>query len=640
MFIPLDQTPSIEDQINAMRNGGTVPRLPDQPLPREELQQTATRASRNRENLNRSDTLSDMGAATGVTNVLQSPATQDTRRTSNLTQNRPHQASRRVAQHSAGNRQTGRQSRAGEEEPEDAQKLVEARSLGQAIQNYLGQLRDNLQGLMTCQEEVLTRRYEVLEKENAEVCMVEGALALNRNQRVLGNHLLGLSEEHRAALQRSQELLQKIIRNRTRDQVVQGYSNKGLENTGRGPEERTQRQARTREDLRDRRRVQHSAESEPLEREHTAAVNTGWNPWGEDEPDRRTGNRNWRERAGAREPERERRFEMSVPQPRSDFAERAWEPRGVETGEEPADHVGHRGRNPQRNRGYRPPGFDLPRGGQQYGRARSSPPPGAGNYEPYSRFFGQAHPARAPPPGRGFWGDDGEVGAGLPEQDLFGEQAPADFYRSLPEGWREPPRGHGALSFGHLSSLQRSGYMPTFNGKVENYHGFKMHFLVAVHRLPLPVLAKHMALRGVLEKIPELETFVGTVEPGLEGYAAMIWELEDRYGGRERLLHRHASNIKFLPTVSEDNLQTLEKFLSSVHAYHTALNNDQEIGSYHHFNELYYKLEHALRIKYRTYCRTLRVSSAEESSAFTLVDWLKNVIMLPLRLDPRESYET
>ena len=423
-----------------------------------------------------------------------------------------------------------------------------------------------------------------------------------------------LYNEHREALQRSQEMLQNLIRTRASRQASR---------SGRGGErEATVLESRGHRGLRQRRELELSSQHGADRREvagdkgmEAREEPRSWDPWAQVPPSRST--------RRERPPERDDHYDRGNPRTQ--------------------DLGGHRSR-PTRRTGTGLPRLEIPVAGFSHGRARSSPPPGADPYEPYGRFFGQEASPRVGARRPGHW--EGQGGGhydfddvpNFQGQDLFGEQAPAAFYRSLPEGWREPPRGHGALSFNHLSALQRSGYMPTFNGKIENYHGFKMHFLVAVHRLPLPILAKHMALRGVLEKTPELETFVGTVEPGLDGYAAMIWELEDRYGGRERLLHRHASNIKFLPTVSEDNLSTLEKFLSSVHAYHTALNNDTEIGSYHHFNELYYKLEHQLRIKYRTYCRTVRVSSAEESSAFTLIDWLKNVIMLPLRMDPRRAF--
>ena len=179
--------------------------------------------------------------------------------------------------------------------------------------------------------------------------------------------------------------------------------------------------------------------------------------------------------------------------------------------------------------------------------------------------------------------------------------------------------------------------MPRFSGKVEHYSGFKNHFIVAVHRLPLPLFAKHMALRAILEQVAELESFVGTIEPGPDGYASMIWELEDRYGGKERLLHKHASNLKFLPTVTEDNLGNMEKFINCVQAYHAALGRDSEIESYHHFNELYYKLEYSLRIKYRTYCRTIRLSQSQESSALNLLDWIRYVVAAALRMDPRRG---
>ena len=194
MFIPLDQPPQIppiEAQIAAMRTSGTVPRLPDRPLPREQLE----------DDIRRANTLPDMAAA-GVTSVFEGlrgagqgrnepehPNTaavrQEREQRRGLVQARAtHNNQQR---HQEGHRGTPMPSGAGREEgrareAEDAQLRIQARSLGQAVHNYLGQLRDNLRGDAGDEESALFRRYEVLAQDNSELCMVQGALALNRHK--------------------------------------------------------------------------------------------------------------------------------------------------------------------------------------------------------------------------------------------------------------------------------------------------------------------------------------------------------------------------------------------------------------------------------------------------------------------------
>ena len=211
----------------------------------------------------------------------------------------------------------------------------------------------------------------------------------------------------------------------------------------------------------------------------------------------------------------------------------------------------------------------------------------------------------------------------------------AAFYQSLPEGWDTAPNLNEPVDFNQYSMMQRAGLMPSFNGTVEGYPSFKAHFRLAVHQVALPIFAKFMALKAALEKAIELQSFLNTLEPGTTGYALLLNELEDRFGGRERQLHRHASNIRFLPVATEDHHKHLQGFVDTVQAYHACLGSRAavEIESYNHFNTIYYKLDRNLRMKYRTYCRTMGLSAAREGSAANLLAWVKNVILAPLRME-------
>ena len=205
----------------------------------------------------------------------------------------------------------------------------------------------------------------------------------------------------------------------------------------------------------------------------------------------------------------------------------------------------------------------------------------------------------------------------------------------LPEGWDVMPDDQEPLTFAHLTMLQRSGFMPSFDGTVDGFVGFKRHFIMSVHQTRLPIFAKYMALRGMLEKVPDLTGLINRVEPGKEGYGLMIHELEERYGGRERQLHRHVASLRFLPTASRDNVKSVQQYVDVVQGYHAALGSvgKNERDSYEHFNTLLYKLEPKLRIDYRTYCSMMGLSARSESLATTLLTWVKEVVLRPLRYD-------
>ena len=205
----------------------------------------------------------------------------------------------------------------------------------------------------------------------------------------------------------------------------------------------------------------------------------------------------------------------------------------------------------------------------------------------------------------------------------------------LPEGWTQVPDLGAPVDFNQYSLMQRSGLMPSFNGMVEAYPSFKAHFVLAVHQVALPIFAKFMALKAALEKATELTSFLNTLEPGTTGYALLINELEERYGGKERQLHRHATNIRFLPVVTEESYKNLQTFVDTVQAYHACLGTraQVEITSYNHFNTIYYKLDRNMRMKYRTYCRTMGQTAATEGSAANLLKWIKDVILATLRME-------
>ena len=219
-----------------------------------------------------------------------------------------------------------------------------------------------------------------------------------------------------------------------------------------------------------------------------------------------------------------------------------------------------------------------------------------------------------------------------PNDEYMGSPA---FYQALPEGWTTVPNLGAPVDFNQYSLMQRSGLMPSFDGTVEAYPSFKAHFILAVHQVALPIFAKFMALKAALEKAIELTQFLHTLEPGTTGYALLINELEDRFGGKERQLHRHASNIRFLPVATEDHHRHLQNFVDTVQAYHACLGTraQVEITSYNHFNTIYYKLDRNLRMKYRTYCRTAGLSASREGSAANLLAWVKNVILATLRIE-------
>ena len=116
-------------------------------------------------------------------------------------------------------------------------------------------------------------------------------------------------------------------------------------------------------------------------------------------------------------------------------------------------------------------------------------------------------------------------------------------------------------------------------------------------------------------------------------YSLMSWKRG--LVGKERQLNRHASNIRFLPVVTEEHYKNLQTFVDTVQAYHACLGTraQVEITSYNHFNTIYYKLDRNMRMKYRTYCRTMGQTAATEGSAANLLKWVKDVVLATLRME-------
>ena len=238
--------------------------------------------------------------------------------------------------------------------------------------------------------------------------------------------------------------------------------------------------------------------------------------------------------------------------------------------------------------------------------------------------------------------------AAHPLKDILGCQAPPKgyvptylgpggegkrFYRDLPTPWNIRP-SHMPVSFGQVSMLYRSGVVPKFAGNVGSYASFRSQFILAVHSLDLSILAKHLFLKASLKDVGDLQPLLQSVPTGSQGYRLLVARLEDKYGGIERLLGHHLSQLKNVPLVHPGDLGAAEALYDAVQSYKAAL---RQAGSYESTTHSYFsfvkaKLSHSLRLKYRDYCSYKGSKNCQSVNA--LLKWLRRGVIRPLQMEP------
>ena len=206
------------------------------------------------------------------------------------------------------------------------------------------------------------------------------------------------------------------------------------------------------------------------------------------------------------------------------------------------------------------------------------------------------------------------------------------FYKTLPEPWNVLPI-HAPVSFTQVAAVQKSGLSVEFDGTCSAYRNFRDHFIISIHRLDLPIVAKFSMLRNSLAKIKELKTLLDSTPPGIPGYAVLIRRLEEKYGGSARLLAMYLAQLRAVPVVQQHDLLAAESLFDAAQGYIAALQHSNESPDSHvYFSLIKGKLSHPLKLKYMEYCSIKRKRDPHKVS--TLLKWLHNFVITPLRLDP------
>ena len=207
------------------------------------------------------------------------------------------------------------------------------------------------------------------------------------------------------------------------------------------------------------------------------------------------------------------------------------------------------------------------------------------------------------------------------------------FYRKLPSPWNIPP-SHRAANFTQVATLLKSNLIPSFDGSIGSYWTFRNQFVMSVHGVDIPIVAKFMFLRNALSKVNEMKSLLHSVPAGTVGYGLLIQRLEDKYGGEERMLAYHLEELKQVPQVVVGDLSAAEALYDAVHSYQAALvqTGSRDPTTHSYFSFVKGKLSHALRLRYLDYCslRGLR----RPGHIKTLLRWLYRGVLCPLRLEP------
>jgi hypothetical protein len=101
-----------------------------------------------------------------------------------------------------------------------------------------------------------------------------------------------------------------------------------------------------------------------------------------------------------------------------------------------------------------------------------------------------------------------------------------------------------------------------FHGERDNYFDWREQFDLFVDQAAVPARHKMVMLKSALSGKPLhlIEKYGYTTTQ----YDAALSKLEDRYGGKRRLIQRHIHQLMTQPRVQEDDLKSLERFADNL----------------------------------------------------------------------------
>jgi hypothetical protein len=146
------------------------------------------------------------------------------------------------------------------------------------------------------------------------------------------------------------------------------------------------------------------------------------------------------------------------------------------------------------------------------------------------------------------------------------QDAPLDFYRSLPPPWNKPPIGEPVKMKDYQN---REKNTRRFNGTVESYISFRGCVIDEVHRSVQMLPRKFRKLSELTERY--LPGRVHNLAPSEDSYRTLIEKLESRYGGVHRGWRFHLRKLSEMPKIDKIDHDRVTALHDSINCYRDAL---------------------------------------------------------------------
>ena len=161
---------------------------------------------------------------------------------------------------------------------------------------------------------------------------------------------------------------------------------------------------------------------------------------------------------------------------------------------------------------------------------------------------------------------------GLQGQPLLqNREAPPAFYLSLPPPWNLVPAIAAAPNEDVLKSISK-GRLIVFSGAKAEYDSWREKFIQCIHLKQSSPAAKALALQASLDtKHPKLRLIANSITLSDEGYRDVIVDLEEDYGGGQRLRQERLKQVLEINCVRVGDLNLLFEYELGLKGYVSAV---------------------------------------------------------------------
>ena len=147
------------------------------------------------------------------------------------------------------------------------------------------------------------------------------------------------------------------------------------------------------------------------------------------------------------------------------------------------------------------------------------------------------------------------------------QEAPSDFYLSLPPPWNVVPYMPATPSDDLLKSIQK-GRLIIFDGKKSSYDAWRQKFIACIHIKRSSPASKAVALQASLDtKNKRLSVLADSIALSDQGYLEAIDDLEAEFGGPQRLRQERLSQILKTSLVRANDVAIIHEFNLRLKAY-------------------------------------------------------------------------